>query len=476
MSVKRTSWNEFSSSMVSAVICLSSDDHVQEVNTGDAAVGDDSVAHGEVPIVTEEQSIPFPTPPTLPPQPPQDIPSTSHVQQTPPQSPQKVETSDDTVMDDESNQERMIAEMDQDNVVVLNDDKEVPDSVKDVKEAKVDESVKDQGRKAESQAEIYKIDMDHANKVLSMQEDETEPAEVQKVVDVVTTAKLITEVVTAASETVIAASAIVTTAEAQVPAATTATLIAAPVRVAAAPSRKRKGVVIRDPEEESTTSTIIPAETKSKDKAIDHVKLKAKEDPAVKRYQAIKRKPQTEAQARKNMMMYLKNVAGFKLDYFKGMSYDNIRPMFEAKFNSNVAFLLKIKEQIEEDENRALQTINKTPAERAAKRRKLDEEVLDLKRHLQIVPNEDDDVYTEATPLAKKVPVVDYEIIEMNNKPYYKIIRDDADFVSGKEVPSFKIYLDQMLNAVRLQVEEESEVSLELLRFTRQQRQEGQLE
>nr|GFC72518.1 hypothetical protein [Tanacetum cinerariifolium] len=112
---------------------------------------------------------------------------------------------------------------------------------------------------------------------------------------------------------------------------------------------------LRDPEEESATSIIIPAETKSKDKgkgilveepkpfkkkqqiepdeqfarklyaelnkdidwdeAIDHVKLKAKEDPAVKRYQAMKRKPQTEAQARKNMMMYLKNVAGFKLDY-----------------------------------------------------------------------------------------------------------------------------------------------------------------
>nr|GFD16875.1 hypothetical protein [Tanacetum cinerariifolium] len=34
----------------------------------------------------------------------------------------------------------------------------------------------------------------------------------------------------------------------------------------------------------------------------------------------------------------------------------------------------------------------------------------------------------------------------------------------------------KMLNAVRLEVEEESEVSLELLRFTRQQHQEGQLE
>nr|GFB72092.1 hypothetical protein [Tanacetum cinerariifolium] len=118
----------------------------------------------------------------------------------------------------------------------------------------------------ESQAEIYKIDMDHANKVLNMQEDKTEPAEVQKVVDVVTTAKLITEVVTATSETITAASAIMTTAEAQVPTAINATLSAAPASVAAAPSRRRKVVIIRDPEEESGTSTIIPAKTKSKDK------------------------------------------------------------------------------------------------------------------------------------------------------------------------------------------------------------------
>nr|GFA03670.1 hypothetical protein [Tanacetum cinerariifolium] len=55
---------------------------------------------------------------------------------------------------------------------------------------------------AESQIEIYKIDLDHANKVLSMQEDESEPTEVQEVVEVVTTAKLITEVVTAVSETI----------------------------------------------------------------------------------------------------------------------------------------------------------------------------------------------------------------------------------------------------------------------------------
>nr|GEV21006.1 hypothetical protein [Tanacetum cinerariifolium] len=162
------------------------------------------------------------------------------------------------------------------------------------------------------------------------------------------------------------------------------------------------------------------------DVAIDHVKQKAKEDPFVQRYQVMKKRPQTEAQARKNMIMCLKNVAGFRLDYFKGMSYDDIRLIFEAKFNSNIAFLLKTKGKLEEEENRAIESINENLAQKAAKRRKLNEEVKDLKRHLEIMPDEDDDVYTEATPLARKVPVVDYEIIYLNNKPHYKIIRADG--------------------------------------------------
>nr|GEX53050.1 hypothetical protein [Tanacetum cinerariifolium] len=45
-------------------------EHVEEVNTGDAGEGNNSAAHREIPTVTEEQSIPSPTPPTPPPQPP----------------------------------------------------------------------------------------------------------------------------------------------------------------------------------------------------------------------------------------------------------------------------------------------------------------------------------------------------------------------------------------------------------------------
>nr|GFB79153.1 hypothetical protein [Tanacetum cinerariifolium] len=64
----------------------------------------------------------------------------------------------------------------------------------------VDDQQKDvqvKGRQADTQEKIYNIDLDHTSKVLSMQED----SEVQEVVKVVNAAKLITEVVTAATTT-----------------------------------------------------------------------------------------------------------------------------------------------------------------------------------------------------------------------------------------------------------------------------------
>nr|GEW74413.1 hypothetical protein [Tanacetum cinerariifolium] len=139
------------------------------------------------------------------------------------------------------------------------------------------------------------------------------------------------------------------------------------------------------------------------DDVIKQVQRKKKEDNVVLRYQALKRKPQTEDQARKNMMIYLKNMAGFKMDYFKGMSYDEISLIFEKALKRNT-------ESFEE---------------KAVKKQNLDEEVEEIKKHLQIVPDDDDDdVYTKATPIALKVPVVDYEIY--SKKPFYKIIRADG--------------------------------------------------
>nr|GEW79275.1 putative ribonuclease H-like domain-containing protein [Tanacetum cinerariifolium] len=395
------------------------DENVEEVNAGDAAKGDVSAAHGEnqhhhnhlrrvehlefdkvaqaLEITKLKRRVK-----TLETRNKVRVLKLRRLQRA--RTAKRVETSDKTVLDDVSDQGRMIAEMDQDVDVVLEDDKEVVNEAKELKSKSTN----------------------------------------------------------------------ITTAEAQVP---TVTLIAAPARVAATPSRRRKGVVIRDPEEESTTSIIIPAETKSKDKgkgildeAIDHVKRKAKEDPAVKIYQVLKRKPQTEAQARKNMMVYLKNVAGFKLDYFKGMSYYDIRPIFEAKFNLNVAFLLKTKEQIKEDKNRALKRLNETPAKRADKRQKLDEEkLLYLLERYTCSDLEDSKKCTWSNKGQRMEAIV---IMWCADHNFYI---HPADFVSREE-PLTRFTLDQILNAVRLEVKEKSEVSLELLRFTRQQHQEGQLE
>nr|GEW75970.1 hypothetical protein [Tanacetum cinerariifolium] len=479
----------------------------------------------------QAQIIPSPTPPTSPP-PPQDIPSTSHVPSPPPKPQSPTPTHPQVAQDlkikmlktkmkklERSNKGRMLDELDRDEGIELMGEKE--EKKKDI--ANDDQA---EGRhakiQAEKQAEIYQIDMDDAAKVLIMHEDEL--IEVQEVVEVVTTGKLITEVVTADSAPISAASIIIPAAEPNIPAVT---ITAASVKVVAASTRQRRGVVIRDPEEESTAIT--PAEM-------------------------------------------VKNNVGFKLDYFKGKSYDDIRPIFEAKFNTNMEFLLKSKEHIEEEENRALESINETPAQKAAKRRRLnqeDKDVEEIKQHLDIVPDEDDYVYTEATPLARKVLVVDYQIIHLNNKPRYKIIRADethqlyVSFITllknfdredleslwsivkerfstskpnnfsdkyllttlrtifrrpngqdnvwksqrsvhgqamvkswklltscdvhiisftttqlillvERRYPLSRFTLEQMLNVVRLQVEEQSEMSLELIRFTRQQLQEGQ--
>nr|GEU34914.1 putative ribonuclease H-like domain-containing protein [Tanacetum cinerariifolium] len=426
MSAKTTSWNEFSSSMASAVICLSTgkgfsrvntplfegmlvaqqgDESVAEVNVDDvpaAGVADEGAADVNADVVltiVDEPSIPSPTPPTQPPPPSQDLPSTSQVQPTPPPSPiaqpsspqqqpqssqdakilmdllhtllktcttltrrvkqleqdkiaqdleitklkqrvkklerknklkmsklrrlkkvgnsQRVDTFDDTVMDVVSKQRRIIASMDADVDVTLKD------VAKIAKEVAVDNEIK----------EI----------------DEIEPAKLQEVVEVVTTAKLMTEVVIAASATITAAAPTLTTATA--PTLTTALM-----------------------------------------------QRKEKEDNVVIRYQALKRKLQTEAQARKNMMIYLRNMAGFKIDYFKRMKYDDIRLIFKKYFNSNVSLLEKTREQMEEDDNKALKRISESQEDKVAKKQKLDEEV----------------------------PVVDYEIYTKNNKPYYKIIRADG--------------------------------------------------
>nr|GFD31767.1 hypothetical protein [Tanacetum cinerariifolium] len=74
----------------------------------------------------------------------------------------------------------------------------------------------------------------------------------------------------------------------------------------------------------------------------------------------------------------------------------------------------------EEEDQEIIKSINETPAQKAAKRRKLSKEAQeaeDLRERLEIVEDEDDDVFVKATPLSQKVPVMDYHIVVIDNKP-----------------------------------------------------------
>nr|GEV01619.1 hypothetical protein [Tanacetum cinerariifolium] len=215
------------------------DDNDENVNAGDDAEGDVSATHEEVHIADEEPSIPSLTPPTPPPQPSHDIPLTLQVQPIPPQSPQDVRMPMNLlqeVMDTYVALTRRVEHLEFDKVAQA------------VKITKLKQRVKKLERRNKGRmiAEMYQ-DVDVVLED-DKKKDESEPDEVQEVVDVVNTAKIITEVVTTASETITTTSTNITAAEAQVPAAT---LTVTPARVTAAPSRKRKGIVIRDLQEES---------------------------------------------------------------------------------------------------------------------------------------------------------------------------------------------------------------------------------
>nr|GFC09936.1 hypothetical protein [Tanacetum cinerariifolium] len=83
------------------------------------------------------------------------------------------------------------------------------------------------------------------------------------------------------------------------------------------------------------------------------------------------------------------------MEFFNGKTYDQILPVFQARFDANLKFLFKSKEEIEKEDEKIIKSINETPVQKAAKRRKLSEEAQeanDLKKRLEIVQDEDDDV------------------------------------------------------------------------------------
>nr|GEY52976.1 ribonuclease H-like domain, reverse transcriptase, RNA-dependent DNA polymerase [Tanacetum cinerariifolium] len=325
MSTKRTSWNEFSSSMALAVICLSTGrkfnfskyifDSLQADDVADEGAAGDDV--DVVLAAAAEPSIPSPTPTTQSPPPSQELPSTSQVIPTPPpliaepssppqQQPPSQPTHDaeismdlvHTLLETCTTLTRKVEALEQDKVA------QAPEIIKlkqRVKQLERKNKLKVFGLKRLRKIIAY-IDADDdvilKDVVVVAKEVEVEktaeieenanPAELKEVVEVVTTAKLMTEVVTATSTTITAATTLITAATitdapievvttaklmTEVVTATSATITAATTLITAATitdapnaARRRKRVVIRDLEETATPFIIIHSEPKSKDK------------------------------------------------------------------------------------------------------------------------------------------------------------------------------------------------------------------
>ncbi|GJU10066.1 hypothetical protein Tco_1132462 [Tanacetum coccineum] len=76
------------------------------------------------------------------------------------------------------------------------------------------------------------------------------------------------------------------------------------------------------------------------------------------------RKKEAVAEVRKNMLMYLKNQGGYKMKDFKGMSYDDIRPIFEKVWDQVHSFVPMDSEEEVQRLKRAGQDVEAKPAKR----------------------------------------------------------------------------------------------------------------
>nr|GEU33769.1 ribonuclease H-like domain-containing protein [Tanacetum cinerariifolium] len=312
---------------------------------------------------------------------------------------------------------------------------------------------------------VYNLDMAHKETVLSMQDvtgaDGDGKAFAEELVEVITTTKIIVnEVSTTGGELNAANEEPVSVDPTNITSAQPSEATKTTVEITTAPKAKR--IVFHDMEESTTRTTSLKSQVKDKGKAklveepevlksrkahiaideevarrieaewnadmkdnIDWNKVveqvQSRQSDAVRKYQALKRKHVSVAQARKNMMIYLKNMAGFKMEFSKGMSYEEIRPLFEEEYNKDNAEKQKLEEQ---------------------------QEAKELKRNLEIVPDDEDDVSVNVAPLSFKPPtIVDYNIYKEGKKEHFQIIRaNGVNMVRSMWLFKHKFHADGILS------------------------------
>nr|GEY28005.1 ribonuclease H-like domain, reverse transcriptase, RNA-dependent DNA polymerase [Tanacetum cinerariifolium] len=140
------------------------------------------------------------------------------------------------------------------------------------------------------------------------------------------------------------------------------------------------------------------------------IKIKAEKARLLdEKYQSLKRKPISIAQARKNMIIYLKNTTGYKMEHFRGS-------------------------------HSTQDTLTSDPKE-------MSEE--DIKNMLEIVPVSE----FKVEALQVKYPLIDWEIHYEGSRSYWKIIKrsSDEDFHAGQETKEQKFgYILQVIKKLKL--------------------------
>ncbi|GJW28056.1 hypothetical protein Tco_0044931 [Tanacetum coccineum] len=166
-------------------------------------------------------------------------------------------------------------------------------------------------------------------------------------------------------------------------------------------------------------------------------------------YHALQNRSFSKAEVRKNMCIYLKNQGGYKQSHFKGMSYKDIRPIFERVWDQNNAFVPKdseIKKEVMKrpgfdfQQKSSKKRSREDSDEDNAKKQKLkdDPEKKELRDSMDVVPR--DDIAIDVECLATKYPIVDWKThVLTENMMYYQIIRADG---SSKNYKIFSAMLD----------------------------------
>ncbi|GJS65919.1 hypothetical protein Tco_0680483 [Tanacetum coccineum] len=165
-------------------------------------------------------------------------------------------------------------------------------------------------------------------------------------------------------------------------------------------------------------------------------------DPAILRYHAVQNRSFSKAEVRKNMCIYLKNQGGYKQSHFKGMKYEDIRPIFERVWDQNQSFVPKDSEIEKEvmkrpgfdfQQKSSKKRSREDSDEDNAKKQKLedDAEKKELRDSMDVVPR--DDIAIDVESLATKYPIVDWKThVLTENMMYYQIIRADGSLKNYK--------------------------------------------